>query len=51
MVMVPVSRHLDLRLNLYNLNNVYYFDRLAGGHLIPGVGRSLYSHDGFSVLS
>ena len=47
MVLFPVSRHLDLRLNLYNLNNVYYFDRLAGGHLIPGVGRSLSLTTGF----
>jgi catecholate siderophore receptor len=25
---------------LYNLNDAYYFDRLGGGHLIPGAGRS-----------
>ena len=34
-----VNRHLDLRLNLSNLNNEYYFDRLGGGHLIPGPAR------------
>jgi catecholate siderophore receptor len=34
-----VSRHFDLRVNLYNLNNAYYFDRLGGGHLIPGMAR------------
>jgi catecholate siderophore receptor len=34
-----VNRHLDLRLNLSNLNNEYYFERLGGGHLIPGASR------------
>ena len=36
-----VSKNFDLRFNLYNLNNAYYFDRLGGGHLIPGASRSL----------
>jgi catecholate siderophore receptor len=35
-----LHRVVDLRLNLYNLNNAYYFDRLAGGHLIPGPSRA-----------
>jgi catecholate siderophore receptor len=34
-----VNTHIDLRLNLYNLNNAYYFDRLGGGHVIPGQAR------------
>lgn len=34
-----VNDHLDLRLNLSNLNNEYYFERLGGGHLIPGPSR------------
>jgi catecholate siderophore receptor len=41
MVSFPVSRNLDLRVNAYNLNNAYYFDRLGGGHLIPGAARSV----------
>jgi catecholate siderophore receptor len=36
-----VNEHLDLRLNLTNLNNAYYFDRLGGGHLIPGAARGV----------
>ena len=36
-----VTEYLDLRLNLYNLNDAYYFDRLGGGHLIPGAGRAV----------
>lgn len=37
----PVHKNMDLRLNIYNLNNAYYFDRLGGGHLIPGAARSV----------
>ena len=40
MAYVPLSKHVDLRLNLYNLTDTYYFDRLGGGHLIPGPARS-----------
>jgi catecholate siderophore receptor len=47
MASFPVSKHLDLRLNLYNLTNDYYFDRLGGGHLIPGAGRSVFVSAGF----
>ena len=41
MASYAVSAHLDLRLNLYNLNDAYYFDRLGGGHVIPGPARHL----------
>jgi outer membrane receptor for monomeric catechols len=34
-----VNRYLDLQLNLSNLNNEYYYDRLGGGHLVPGPSR------------
>ena len=40
MASYPLSGHIDLRLNLYNLTDEYYFDRIAGGHLVPGPGRS-----------
>ena len=40
MVSYPLGEHIDLRLNLYNLTDKYYFDRLGGGHLVPGMGRS-----------
>ncbi len=40
MASYPLNDHIDLRLNLYNLNNEYYFDRLGGGHLVPGASRS-----------
>jgi catecholate siderophore receptor len=47
MASFPLGRHLDLRLNLYNLTNDYYFDRLGGGHLVPGAGRSVLVSAGF----
>ena len=47
MASYPVTRHIDLRLNLYNLNDAFYFDRLAGGHLIPGAGRAVSLSTGF----
>lgn len=40
MVSYPLTERIDLRLNLYNLTDEYYFDRLGGGHLVPGAGRS-----------
>ena len=47
MASYPVTRHIDLRLNLYNLNDAFYFDRLGGGHLIPGSGRVVSLSTGF----
>jgi catecholate siderophore receptor len=43
----PVHSKMDLRINLYNLNNAYYFDRLGGGHLIPGAARSVSASTSF----
>jgi catecholate siderophore receptor len=36
-----VNEMLTLRLNLQNLGNVSYIDRVGGGHFIPGDGRSI----------
>jgi catecholate siderophore receptor len=36
-----LTETVALRLNIYNLTNTYYFERLGGGHLVPGPGRSL----------
>ena len=35
----PISDHVDLKLNLYNLTDKFYFDRIGGGHIVPGPGR------------
>lgn len=39
MASFPLHRHIDVRFNVSNLTDEYYFDRLGGGHLIPGPGR------------
>jgi catecholate siderophore receptor len=35
-----VNKDISLRLNVYNLADEKYIDRLSGGHFIPGAGRS-----------
>jgi catecholate siderophore receptor len=40
MLSFPLARFLDVRLNVYNLTNEYFYERLGGGHVIPGVARS-----------
>jgi catecholate siderophore receptor len=42
MASYQVNQHLDLRLNLANLNNAHYYERLGGGHLIPGTSRYVF---------
>jgi catecholate siderophore receptor len=41
MASVPVSKHLHIQANLTNASDEYYFERLGGGHLIPGAARTL----------
>jgi catecholate siderophore receptor len=38
MASYPISRHMDLKLNIYNITNKFYFDRIGGGHIVPGPG-------------
>jgi catecholate siderophore receptor len=40
MVGYEVNKNFSLRLNLYNLADKAYIDRVGGGHFIPGAGRS-----------
>lgn len=40
MVGYEVNKNFSLRLNLYNLADKQYIDRVGGGHFIPGAGRS-----------
>jgi catecholate siderophore receptor len=35
-----LTENVSLRLNVYNLADAYYFERLTGGHVVPGPGRS-----------
>ena len=41
MAAYDVSRSLTLRLNVNNLTDATYIDRVGGGHYIPGAGRSV----------
>ncbi|HYH86087.1 MAG TPA: TonB-dependent siderophore receptor, partial [Pyrinomonadaceae bacterium] len=47
MALYPVSKHVDLRFNIYNLTDEYFFDRIGGGHIVPGPGRSATFGMGF----
>ncbi|HEU4795908.1 MAG TPA: TonB-dependent siderophore receptor, partial [Pyrinomonadaceae bacterium] len=40
MASYPLTEHIDVKLNLYNLTDKFYFDRLGGGHIVPGPGRA-----------
>ena len=40
MASYPITKHIDLKLNLYNLTDEFYFDRIGGGHVVPGPGRA-----------
>jgi len=41
LVSYRLNRRIDLKLNINNLFDKYYIDRIGGGHIIPGAGRSL----------
>jgi catecholate siderophore receptor len=40
MLAYNVNKSFTLRLNLYNLSDEQYIDRVGGGHFVPGAGRS-----------
>jgi len=40
MVKHPISEHVDLQGNVYNLANRFYYDQIHPAHIIPGAGRS-----------
>lgn len=41
MIGYPVSKNIDVRLNVYNLTDEFYTDRVSGSgaHMVPGAGR------------
>jgi catecholate siderophore receptor len=41
MASYPLNGFMSLRLNINNLTDEYYFDRLGGGHIVPGPARSI----------
>ena len=48
MMSFRVNKHIDLRLNVNNIADKYYIDRIGGGHIIPGAGRVVMVSSGFN---
>lgn len=41
------TKYFDLRLNVNNVGDKYYIDRIGGGHIVPGGGRQVLISSGF----
>ena len=48
MMSVRINKNIDLRLNINNIADKYYIDRIGGGHIVPGAGRVILVSSGFS---
>lgn len=48
LVSYKLTRNIDLRLNVNNLGDKYYLDRIGGGHIVPGAARTVLVTTGFS---
>ena len=48
MMSFRVNKHVDLRLNVNNIADKYYIDRIGGGHIVPGAGRVVMISSGFN---
>jgi catecholate siderophore receptor len=42
MASLPITERLQLKLNIYNLADAEYIDRVGGGHVVPAPGRSAH---------
>jgi catecholate siderophore receptor len=42
-----LTKNVDLRVNLNNIGDKYYIDRIGGGHIVPGAGRVLLVSSSF----
>ncbi len=40
MAKYPLTEHMELRANLYNITNAYYYDQIHPAHIVPGAARS-----------
>jgi catecholate siderophore receptor len=47
MASYEVTKNFTLRLNMNNLTDEYYIDRIGGGHIVPGAGRLVTVSTGF----
>jgi catecholate siderophore receptor len=40
MAKYPLTEHVELRANVYNLADKYYYDQIHPAHIVPGAARS-----------
>lgn len=45
---VRLTKNIDFRVNGTNLGDKYFIDRIGGGHIVPGAGRSVIGTIGFN---
>jgi catecholate siderophore receptor len=43
-----ITKNFDLRVNMNNLADKYYIDRIGGGHIVPGAARVITISTGFN---
>lgn len=43
-----INKHINLRVNMNNLTDKYYIDRIGGGHIVPGQARAVLFSTGFN---
>lgn len=43
-----LTKNVDVRLNMNNIGDKYYIDRIGGGHIVPGAARSILLSTAFS---
>jgi catecholate siderophore receptor len=40
MISKQFGKHVKAQINVYNLSDEEYIDRVGGGHFVPGAGRT-----------
>jgi catecholate siderophore receptor len=48
LVSYKLTDKIDLRMNMTNIGDRYFIDRIGGGHIVPGPGRSITFTTGFN---
>lgn len=48
LIKYPLTRHINLQMNMYNLTNNEYYDQIHPSHVVPGAGRSALFTIGFN---
>jgi catecholate siderophore receptor len=48
LVSYKLTKNIDLRMNMTNIGDKYFIDRIGGGHIVPGPGRLITFTTGFN---